>query len=86
MISPQPPSPLDSGEAIKFCRDKADLTQDAVGNKSGLGASVISNLERGKSNPTLTTLTRLAAGIGVDCSKIMAVAEICALNRDEIKH
>lgn len=83
MSSPPSPSPLDFGEAIKFCRDKADLTQSAVGDKCGLEASRISNFEQGKGNPTLVTLTRLARGLGVDCSKIMAVAEICALKRGD---
>jgi transcriptional regulator with XRE-family HTH domain len=59
------------------------LTQSEVGDKCGLEASRISNLEQGKGNPTLTTLTRLATGLGVDCSQIMAVAEVCALKRGD---
>jgi transcriptional regulator with XRE-family HTH domain len=85
MSSPLGPSPLDFGEAIKLCRDKADLTQSEVGDKSELGPSRISNLEKGKGNPTLATMTRVAAGLGVDCSKIMAVAEVCALRRGEVR-
>jgi transcriptional regulator with XRE-family HTH domain len=77
------PSPADFGEAVKFCRDKADLTQRAVGDKSGLDISYISDLEQGKGNPTLINLTRLAHGLGVDCSKILAVAEVIALTQGE---
>jgi transcriptional regulator with XRE-family HTH domain len=83
MSSSLGPSPRDFGEALRLCRDKADLTQSEVGDKCDLEPGRISNLEQGKGNPTLTTLTRLAAGLGVDCSKILAVAEVCALKRDD---
>lgn len=57
------------------------LTQSAVAKKGGIEASYISRLESGEVNPTVSTLEGLAKGLGVDSSKILAVAEIYAIGR-----
>lgn len=57
------------------------LTQSAVAKKSGIESSYISRLESGEVNPTVSTLEGLAKGLGVDSSKILAVAEIYAIGR-----
>jgi transcriptional regulator with XRE-family HTH domain len=74
-------SSLDLGKALKFCRSNANLTQRAVADKSGFEPSYISLLEKGKINPTFSTLKRLAGALGVDCSKILALEEIFAGER-----
>jgi transcriptional regulator with XRE-family HTH domain len=46
-------------------RDEAGLTQEALAERSGLTQQYISDLERGKCNPTIVTLYELAQALGV---------------------
>ncbi len=66
------------GEAVRFLRETKDLNQRELAFKSGIDATEISRLEKGKSNPTHETLHRLAKGLGVPCSQIFTVEEIFA--------
>jgi DNA-binding XRE family transcriptional regulator len=66
------------GEAVRFLRETKDLNQRELAMKSGIDATEISRLEKGKSNPTHETLHRLANGLGVPCSQIFTVEEIFA--------
>jgi transcriptional regulator with XRE-family HTH domain len=46
-------------------RAAADLTQEELAERSGLSQQYISDLERGKRNPTIVTLYELATALGV---------------------
>jgi transcriptional regulator with XRE-family HTH domain len=46
-------------------RGAADLTQEELAERSGLSQQYISDLERGKRNPTVVTLYELASALGV---------------------
>jgi transcriptional regulator with XRE-family HTH domain len=46
-------------------RAEAGLTQEQLAERSGLTQQYISDLERGKSNPTIVTLYELATALGV---------------------
>ena len=46
-------------------RAAADLTQEQLAERSGLSQQYISDLERGKRNPTVVTLYELATALGV---------------------
>ena len=46
-------------------RDEASLTQEQLAERSGLTQQYISDLERGKCNPTIVTLYELAQALGV---------------------
>ena len=46
-------------------RAEADLTQEQLAERSGLTQQYISDLERGKCNPTIVTLYELAQALGV---------------------
>jgi transcriptional regulator with XRE-family HTH domain len=78
---PQETSSIDLGKALRFCRETLGLTQRAVADRSEIEPSYISRLESGEVNPTVSTLEGLAKGLGVDSSKILAVAEIYAVGR-----
>lgn len=43
----------------------AGLTQEKLAERSGLGQQYLSDLERGKLNPTVVTLYELAEALGV---------------------
>lgn len=59
------------GANIRRLRLKQGLNRAALAGKSGLSANYIGTLERGKQNPSLKTLAKLAVGLG--CS----MAETC---------
>jgi transcriptional regulator with XRE-family HTH domain len=46
-------------------RQAAGLTQEQLGERSGLSQQYLSDLERGKLNPTVVTLYELAEALGV---------------------
>ena len=52
-------------EAMIDARAAAGLTQKELAEKSGIAQSDISKLENGNANPSLRTLQRLAAGMGM---------------------
>jgi len=54
------------------------MSQRELAGASGIDATEISRLEKGKTNPTHETLKRLAKGLGVPCSQIFTLEEIFA--------
>lgn len=53
------------GERIRAARLHANLTQEAVALSAETDRSSVVRIERGQQSPTLDTLIRLAAAIGV---------------------
>jgi transcriptional regulator with XRE-family HTH domain len=66
------------GKAVRFLRETKNMNQRELAGESGIDATEISRLEKGKSNPTHETLHRLAEGLGVPCSQIFTLEEIFA--------
>ena len=54
------------GQQLLRHRTAAGLTQARVAEKSGLSASYISLVERGRANPTLDTMAVLAGAVGAE--------------------
>lgn len=52
-------------QAMIDARTKAGLTQKQLSERTGIAQADISKLERGNANPSLRTLRRLAAGMGM---------------------
>jgi transcriptional regulator with XRE-family HTH domain len=63
------------GKAVKALREELDLTQEGLSLRSGLHQRWISNVETGKRNPSYGSLRRLADGLGVSASELLAKAE-----------
>jgi transcriptional regulator with XRE-family HTH domain len=59
---------------LKVIRIKKGVSQDALSKKAKMSQTFLSNVERGKADPSLSTLKRLAAALGVT---------VCDLVRDE---
>lgn len=51
--------------AIVTARQEQNLTQQELADRTGIDRSDISKLENGSANPSLRTLKRLAAGLGM---------------------
>lgn len=52
-------------QAIIDARQRSGLTQKELAERTGIAQGDISKLERGNANPSLRTLQRLAAGMGM---------------------
>ena len=52
-------------QAIINARQQSGLTQKELSERTGIAQGDISKLERGNANPSLLTLQRLAAGMGM---------------------
>ena len=53
-------------QAIIDARKATGLTQKELAQRTGIAQSDICRLERGNANPSLNTLRRLAAGMGME--------------------
>lgn len=63
------------GLAVKHRREELDLTQEALSLRADLHQRWISNVENGKRNPSYASLRRLAAGLNLSASELLARAE-----------
>jgi transcriptional regulator with XRE-family HTH domain len=63
------------GLAVQARRHEVELTQEMLANDTGLHQRWISNVETGKRNPSYGSLRRLAAGLDLRASELLARAE-----------
>jgi transcriptional regulator with XRE-family HTH domain len=63
------------GLAVKARRNELEITQETLANDTGLHQRWISNVETGKRNPSYGSLRRLAAGLQISASELIARAE-----------
>jgi transcriptional regulator with XRE-family HTH domain len=75
LVPASPSFQLALGLAVKTRRGEVGLTQEALANETELHQRWISNVETGKRNPSYGSLRRLAAGLGVSVSELIARAE-----------
>ena len=53
------------GYNLTVARESAEITQKELAKKTGIDQANISKIERGIANPSLSTLKRLAHGMGM---------------------
>ena len=70
------------GEAIRFLRNNAELSQEQVAEKSKLYATHISDLEQGRGNPTHKTTLSLAKALKVPPAYILTLEDIFEKRRN----
>lgn len=63
------------GEVLREARSASGRSQAEVGRLSGLEPAAVSQAENGTRLPSLGTLMKLAAGIGVRASDLVARVE-----------
>lgn len=63
------------GLAVKARRQELGLTQEQLDLRTDLHQRWISNVETGKRNPSYASLRRLAAGLELAASELLARAE-----------
>lgn len=59
------------GENMKRIRIQKDISQGDIVRALGVSRAFISNIENGKTNPTLSTIAKLAKALGVSIEKLM---------------
>ena len=65
-----------SGAELRRVRRARGLTLVAVGHAVGLSFSFLSDMERGRTEPSLSTLRKLAQLYGVSMAAIVAAEEV----------
>ena len=55
---------LNAAVAVSRAREEARLTQEQLAERSGVSRVPINRIERGKLNPSMKTLSRLARAMG----------------------
>ena len=59
------------GENLKKLRIKKDISQIELARMLSVDRSFVSNIENGKNNPTLSTITSLAKALGVSSGELL---------------
>ena len=59
------------GKNLKRIRTEKGISQGDIVKASGIDKAMISNIENGKTNPTLATIAKLAKAIGVSVGELM---------------
>lgn len=75
-------TPPDIGHTIKRLRTEKNLTLDQLAKISGVSKSMLSQIERNKTNPTVATLWSLTQALDIDISDLLGQG----LNSDKKKH
>lgn len=77
---------MNIGQAIQLARSKRKLSQAALAKRVGISVSYLSLLERGRRDPPLSTLQRIAAGLAMPIEILFFLGaedgELGQLNRD----
>lgn len=64
------------GEAVRMVREEKRLTKAAVASRAKVSARWLGDVEAGKSNPTWANLRRVALGLRVELTELMAKVEL----------
>jgi transcriptional regulator with XRE-family HTH domain len=73
-----PPTPHALGTVVRGLRQARGLTLEALADEANMNVTYLSDIERGRSNPTLGKLGDLAVVFDVRVSEIIAAAEDAA--------
>lgn len=64
------------GRALRGLRQAAGMSQEQLGLEAGVQRNFISLIETGQNQPTITTIFKLAAALGMKASDLVAAAEV----------
>jgi transcriptional regulator with XRE-family HTH domain len=70
-----PPTPQAIGAAVRSLRQARGLTLEALADAAGMNVTYLSDIERGRSNPTIGKLGDLAVVLGISVSELVRLAE-----------
>jgi transcriptional regulator with XRE-family HTH domain len=67
--------PLQVGPRIRGLRETMGLSLRELGERSGVSAPMLSQVERGETSPTLATAQRIASGLDLSLSQLLRLDE-----------
>lgn len=59
------------GDNLREARERLGLTQEQISDRSGVQAGEVSRIERGKRDPKVSTLEKLAAAVEVEPAELL---------------
>ncbi len=59
------------GQNLRRIRTKKAISQTRIAKELGIDRAFISNIENGKTNPTLSTIAKLAKAVGVSIDELI---------------
>lgn len=59
------------GAAVRAARNRLGLSVQALAERAGVSLGLISQVERGKGNPSLQSIQRIAQALGVSASRLL---------------
>ena len=59
------------GKNLKRIRTEKGITQGDIVRTLGISRSFVSNIENGKTNPTLSTISKLASALGISSDELL---------------
>lgn len=62
------------GPAFRQLREQSGLSQEGLALEAGLDRTYVSGIERGRRNPSLNSMQRLAEALGVTLDQVFALA------------
>jgi transcriptional regulator with XRE-family HTH domain len=74
-VMPLDPASTRLADAIRGLRVEQDLSQEEVAIDAGITPGSLSRIERAQSNPTWTTVERIAESLGVSLVDLAAAVE-----------
>ena len=72
MFSSDALDPSVIGARVKALRESSELSLRDLSERSGVSAPMLSQVERGETSPTLTVAARIAAGLELRLSQLLA--------------
>ena len=62
---------MEFARRLRFLRTTLGLTQESLADQSGLHLTYIAGLESGRRNPTLNSLSAVAAGLNISLAELL---------------
>jgi transcriptional regulator with XRE-family HTH domain len=73
MLAPDATDPRSTfGANLRSAREHAGLTQEALGHRADFHPTEVNRIERGRRNPGLLTIVKLANALGVPAGDLLA--------------
>ncbi|MGE5335803.1 MAG: helix-turn-helix domain-containing protein [Nitrososphaerota archaeon] len=74
-VKPRSPEHAALGEAVRTVRTESGMTQEDLADAAGTDLTQVGGIERGRRNPSYTTLLRLATALDTSVGQLATLAD-----------